>query len=207
MSIISKLFKREKKKYRIGGIEDFMTLIRVYFQSSMAVNLGISNLSVLPELRTFKQTLKVATVNNRLGVGERAKSRKMLIDIYGLNENFFKEIDHSIKQVCRNVNDTQGYGAMFQAFTQDLMMVLANELNLKMRLPSFLFRMIRTALKQKVHDILTQQNWKDEGTRKACAGIRQYAHRLGYSEEWIFEYANCILTLAKKEPAASNDNN
>ena len=49
------IFKR-KKKENVGGMEDFMTLIRVYFQSVLASNLGISNLSALPDLLTFKRT-------------------------------------------------------------------------------------------------------------------------------------------------------
>ena len=55
---------------RIGGMEDFMTLVRVYYQATMASRLGISNLAVFPDLRVFKQTLRVPTVNNKLGVGE-----------------------------------------------------------------------------------------------------------------------------------------
>ena len=85
-------------------MEDFMMLIRVYYQAVMAANLGISNLAALPDLRVFKQTLHVATVNNKLGLGEKNKCRKMLMEIYGLEDNFFKEIDLSIKKRCRNVN-------------------------------------------------------------------------------------------------------
>ncbi len=43
----------KKKKENVGGMEDFMTLIRVYFQSVLAANLGISNLSALPDLLTL----------------------------------------------------------------------------------------------------------------------------------------------------------
>ena len=60
------IFKK-KNKENVGGMEDFMTLIRVYFQSVLASNLGISNLAMLPEMATFKRTLKVQTINNRLG--------------------------------------------------------------------------------------------------------------------------------------------
>ena len=74
------IFKR-KKKENVGGMEDFMTLIRVYFQSVLASNLGISNLSALPDLLTFKRTLHVATVNNKLGVGEKKACAKLLQDL------------------------------------------------------------------------------------------------------------------------------
>lgn len=71
MSIFSKLFGRKQtEQIRVGGMEDFMTLIRVYYQAVMANQLGISNLAALPDLRVFKQSLKVATVNNRLGLGK-----------------------------------------------------------------------------------------------------------------------------------------
>ena len=86
-------------------MEDFMTLIRVYDQAVIAINLGITNLAFLPDLRIFKQTLHVSTVNNKLGIGEKNKCKKMLMDMYGMSDSFFKEIDASIKKNCRNQND------------------------------------------------------------------------------------------------------
>mgnify|MGYP000161035283 CR=1 FL=1 len=97
-----------------------MTLIRVYYQAVMAAQLGISNINFLPDLAVFKRTLKVPTQNNKLGIAERTRCRKMLMDIYGLPETFFKEIDGSIKRNCRNVNDIKNYLFMFQGFSQDL---------------------------------------------------------------------------------------
>ena len=93
-------FKKKKTTERVGGMEDFMTLIRVYYQSVLASNLGISNVNMLPDLATFKRTLKVATQNNKLGVAEKSRCKKMLEQIYGLNEAFFKEIDQSVKKNC-----------------------------------------------------------------------------------------------------------
>ena len=47
MSIFSKLFKKNSDETpKAGGIEDFMTLIRVYFQAALAADLGISNLEI-----------------------------------------------------------------------------------------------------------------------------------------------------------------
>ena len=49
MSIFSKLFGKKQTEgeetSRIGGMEDFMTLIRVYYQSVMACNIGITNIN------------------------------------------------------------------------------------------------------------------------------------------------------------------
>ena len=78
MSFISKLFGKKEEGQKAGGMEDFMTLVRVYFQAVMAVDLGITNLAALPDLRIFKATLKVPTQNNRLGLAEKAKCKKML---------------------------------------------------------------------------------------------------------------------------------
>lgn len=57
-------------------MEDFMTLVRVYFQASLATTLGITNLAMLPDLRTFKTTLRVPTQNNKLGVGEKSQCKR-----------------------------------------------------------------------------------------------------------------------------------
>ena len=79
MSIFSKLFRKKNAAeggWRVGGMEDFMTLIRVYYQAVMAANLGITNLAALPDLRVFKQTLHVQTVNNKLGLEEKRNTAK-----------------------------------------------------------------------------------------------------------------------------------
>ena len=94
-------FKKKQDVNRVGGMEDFMTLIRVYYQSVLAANLGMTNIGMLPDLATFKRTLKVATQNNKLGVAERGRCKKMLEQLYGMNEIFFKEIDSSIKKNCK----------------------------------------------------------------------------------------------------------
>ena len=99
--------KKQQPAEKVGGMEDFMTLIRVYYQSVLAANLGITNIGMLPDLATFKRTLKVATQNNKLGVAERSKCKKMLEQLYGMSDNFFKEIDHSIKRNCKTGNDVR----------------------------------------------------------------------------------------------------
>ena len=97
MGIFSFFKKKNNDTEKVGGMEDFMTLIRVYYQSVLASNLGITNLAMLPDMATFKRTLKVPTQNNKLGIAERSRCKKMLEQIYGMNESFFKEIDASIK--------------------------------------------------------------------------------------------------------------
>lgn len=204
MSIFSKLFKRKPKAgevgWRVGGIEDFMTLIRVYYQSLMASTLGITNLAALPDLRMFKQTLKVPTAGNRLGVSEKNKSRKMLMDIYGLSEDFFKEIDASVKKRCRNMQAMQRYLYQFQGFSQELMMLMGNLMKWKFRLPGFMKGTLRAMTERTVRDVLTKDNWKDAGVRQAVANVRQGQTALGYSPEWMTEYVYNIVVLAKKEP-------
>lgn len=205
MSIFSKLFGKKntenaEEPVRVGGMEDFMTLIRVYYQAVMASQMGISNINFLPDLAVFKRTLKVPTQNNKLGIAEKSRCKRMLVDIYGLNDSFFKEIDASVKKNCRNVNDIKSYLFMFQGFSQDLMMVIGNLMQWKFRMPSVLKKMLRNMTEKAIDDILNKNNWKDDGVRKTCNNIRQYKHSLGYSQEWMSEYVYNIVLLAKKEP-------
>ena len=49
MGIFSKLFSRKDEDKKVGGMEDYMTLVRVYFQAALASQLGITNLAMLPD--------------------------------------------------------------------------------------------------------------------------------------------------------------
>ncbi len=203
MSIISRIFGKKSSKetsYRIGGMEDFMSLIRVYYQALMASKLGITNLAMLPDLRMFKSSLKVPTVNNRLGLGEKNKCKKMLEEMYGMSEAFFTEIDSSVKINCRNINQVNNYFLLFQGFSQDLLTVLSSTLQLRLRMPSFLKKALRSVVEKGVNDIFTKEKFKDDAVRKATYAVRSYQQRLGYSREWMTEYAYHIILLAKKEP-------
>ena len=184
----------------MGGMEDFMLLIRVYFQSSIAVQVGINNLAILPDLRVFKQTNHVPTVNNKLGVGEKKHCRLMMQDIYHLPASFFTEIDNSLKKRCRKVQEVQPYLASFSGFSQELMMLMSNLMQWKFRLPGFLSKALREMVAKQVHEVLTRNDWKDEGVRKACVAIRRYQVMLGFSEQWMADYVNTLVMLAKKEP-------
>ena len=200
MSFFSKLFGRKTNQLKIGGMEDYMTLVRVYYQASMASRLGISNLAVFPDLRVFKQTLKVPTVNNKLGLGEKKKCQKMLSEMYGMSDNFFKEIDESLKKRCRSVNEVQSYFLVFQDFSQNLMMSMGQLMQWKLRLPSFFHKALRQMTEKTVNDILNKNDWKDDAMRRSVVAIRRAQATLGYSEQWIVEFAHTILMLAKKEP-------
>jgi hypothetical protein len=190
----------ENEVPRVGGMEDFMTLIRVYYQAVMATNIGISNINFLPDMAVFKRTLKVPTQNNKLGIAEKSKCKKMLIELYGLPDTFFKEIDASIKKNVRNVNDVKTYLYMFQGFSQELMMLIGNLMQWKFRMPGVFKKLLRGMTEKTVHDILTKPSWKDESVHKTCVSIRRYQQALGYSEPWINEYVYNIVLLAKKEP-------
>lgn len=207
MSIFSKLFKRntEESQTKVGGMEDFMLLIRVYYQAVMAAQLGISNLAALPDLRIFKQTYHVATLNNKLGIAEKKQCRKLIQDIYGISDGFFSEIDGSIKKRCHKIQDAQSYLIQFQGFSQDLMMLMGNLMQWKMRLPSFMRGALREMVAKQIHDILTKNDWKDDGVRRTCVAIRKYQATLGYTEQWMTEYVHSIVMLAKKEPKKNSE--
>ena len=184
----------------MGGMEDFMMLIRVYYQSVIASTFGINNLAALPDLRVFKQTLHVPTVHNKLGLGEKNKCKKMLVEIYGLEESFFKEIDLSIKKRCRTIQEVQPYFLVFQDFSQNLMMGMGQLMQWKLRLPSFMHKALRGMTEKAVHDMLTKNDYSDAGMRMSVAAVRKAQQRLGYSEQWMVEYSYRLLMLAKKEP-------
>ena len=199
MGFFSKLFRKNtgNEESKVGGIEDFMTLIRVYYQAVMASNLGISNVNMLPDLAMFKRTLKVATQNNKLGIAEKSRCKKMLIQAYNLDDAFFKEIDGSIKKNCRNVNMVNSYFFQFQRFNESLMMAVSNEMKVTMRIP--FKKMLYTQTKVAITDILTKNEWKDAAMFKAVNEVRQLQHALGYSGQWMTDFVFNVIRLAKKE--------
>lgn len=201
MGFFAKLFgKKTEEKEQKGGMEDYMTLVRVYFQAAIATKLGITNLAMLPDLRVFKTTLKVPTVNNKLGVGEKKQCIKMMKEIYNTDDNFFAEIDQSIKKNCKKLQDLQPYMYQFQGFTQDLMMLMGNLMKFKLRVPSFFKKALYTMTEKTVHDIFTKNNYNDAAVVKTVMNVRQYSQRLGFSEQWITDFVYQIVMLAKKEP-------
>ena len=202
MSIFANLFKQQADADAkvVGNVEDFVSLTRVYFQSVIAVNLGITNIRFLPDVANFKRLFKVATQGGKLGLAEKSASRKMLMQDYGISESFFKEIDTSIKKNCRTQNDVQAYLFMYQGFSSDLMMLMGNLMQWKFRMPALFKKALRSMTEKTVHDVCTKTVWKADDVHKTAAAVRQYKERLGFSEQWMSEYVYNIVLLAKKEP-------
>lgn len=204
MGLFDKLFGN-KSEQKVGGMEDFMTLIRVYFQAAMAADLGITNLAALPDLRVFKTTLKVATVNNKLGVGERTRCKKMLKEMYGMDDDFFKEIDSSLRKRCKKIQDAQTYLLQFQGFTQDIMMLTGNLMKFKLRLPGFMKKALYTMTEKTVNDIFNKNDFTDPAVLKSVVAVREYNRRLGFSQKWVTDFVFKVVMLAKKEPKPAQD--
>lgn len=202
MSIFANLFKKQADADAkvVGNVEDFVSLTRVYFQSVIAVNLGITNIRFLPDVANFKRLFKVATQGGKLGLAEKSASRKMLMQDYGISESFFKEIDTSIKKNCRTQNDVQAYLFMYQGFSSDLMMLMGNLMQWKFRMPAIFKKALRSMTEKTVHDVCTKTVWKADDVHKTAAAVRQYKERLGFSVQWMSEYVYNIVLLAKKEP-------
>lgn len=208
MGFLNNIFgkkKEEDKLENLGGMEDFMTLIRVYFQAEIAGRSGITNINSLPDLAAFKRSLKIPTQNNKLGIAEKSRCRKMLSQLYGMSDNFFKEIDASIRKNCKNINHVQAYMFQFQGFSSDLMMQIGTIMKWKFRVPYFLKKALYTLTEDSVHKIMTNNSWKDEASYKTVFNIRQYQQHLGFSEPWMTEYAFQMIRLAKKEPKKKED--
>ena len=201
MGFLSRIFgrKTDEEQQKAGGMEDFMTLIRVYFQAVMAADLGITNLAALPDLRVFKATLHVPTQNNKLGLAEKTRCKKMLMGLYGMDENFTKEIDQSIRQRCRKPQDIQAYMIQFSAFSQDLMMLMGNLMKFKLRLPGFFKKAIYSMTEKTVNDIFNKNDFSDAGVMKTVVAIRQYDQKLGFSQQWVTDFVYRVVMLAKKE--------
>ena len=202
MGFLSRFFGRksaEDKTTKTGGMEDFMTLIRVYFQAVMAAELNISNLAALPDLRVFKTTLHVPTQGGKLGIGEKARCKNMLKDMYGMSDPFFKEIDQSIRRRCKKIQDAQPYLLQFQAFVQDMMMLTGNLMKFKLRLPGFMKKALYQMTEKTVADIYNKNDFSDPGVIKTVLSIREYNKRLGFSQQWSTEFVYHFVILAKKE--------
>ena len=206
MSFFSNLFGKKKDEgTKVGGMEDYMTLVRVYLQATIAERLGITNLGMLPDLRTFKTTLKVPTVNNKLGPGEKSKCKKLMKEIYNTDDLFFKEIDATVKKNCKKIQDLQPFMFQFQGFTQDLMMLMGNLMKFKLRLPSFFKKALYTMTEKTVSDIFNKNDFSDPGVIKTVLGIRQYNTRLGFSQKWATDFVYQVVMLAKKEPKPAQE--
>lgn len=205
MGFFSKIFNQNQEpQEKTGGMNDYMTLVRVYFQAALAAKLGITNLAMLPDLRTYKQAFRVPTMNNKLGVGEKTSVRKTMKNLYGTEDLFFDEIDASIKKNCKKLQDVQTYLYQFQGFSQDLMMLIGNLMKFKLRMPGFFKKLIYTMTEKTVNDIYDKNDFSDPGVIKAVMSVRQLNQRLGFSRKWTTDFVYQIVMLAKKEPRQAN---
>ena len=204
-NLFSKIFGKKEREEKIGGMEDYMTLVKVYFQASLAASLNIANLAMLPDLRTFKTTLHVSTQNNKLGVGEKSRCKKMMKELYKMDDDFFKEIDSSIRKNCHHIQDVNVYLIQFQNFTQEMLMLVSNLMKFKLRLPSIFKKTLYSMTQQQVSNIFLKNDWSDVSVVKSVAAVRKYNQRLGFCQKWITDFVFQVVMLAKKEPKPSSE--
>ena len=200
MNFFSKLFGKktaDDTKSKTGGIEDFMTLIRVYFQAVLASELNISNLASLPDLRVFKTTLRVPT-QGKLGIAERTRCKSMLKEMYEMDDQFFKEIDQSIRRRCKKLQDVQPYMYQFQGYVQGIMMLTGNLMSYKMRLPGFMKKMLYQITEKTVNDIFNKNDFTDASVIKTVVEVREMNKRLGFSQQWTTDFVYRVVMLSKK---------
>ena len=65
MGIFAKLFNKNSEEVSSRNVEDFVSLTRVYFQSVIAANLGITNIRFVPDVANFKRLFKIPTQGGR----------------------------------------------------------------------------------------------------------------------------------------------
>ena len=208
MNFFSKLFGKktaDDTKSKTGGIEDFMTLIIVYFQAVLASELNISNLASLPDLRVFKTTLRVPT-QGKLGIAERTRCKSMLKEMYEMDDQFFKEIDQSIRRRCKKLQDVQPYMYQFQGYVQGIMMLTGNLMSYKMRLPGFMKKMLYQITEKTVNDIFNKNDFTDASVIKTVVEVREMNKRLGFSQQWTTDFVYRVVMLSKKEKQSQNTN-
>lgn len=202
MGLFSKLLNKRNQAQQQNNdyADNFRDLIQVYFQSIFASQFGITQIRLFPELVMFRRKFNVQSANNRLGVAEKKECQRMLQEIYGVQDVFFKEIDASIRRKCHTANDINAYLPRFQSFAQNLLMVMTNINQWKLRAAILVKKVLLSVVKSTVNDIMTKNDWKDNGIRKTCVAIRKSSQSLGFSQEWMVEYAFRILLLARKQP-------
>ena len=71
MGIFAKLFNKNSEEVSSRNVEDFVSLTRVYFQSVIAANLGITNIRFVPDVANFKRLFKSPHKVGRLGQAEK----------------------------------------------------------------------------------------------------------------------------------------
>ena len=180
-------------------MEDFVSLTRVYFQSVIAANLGITNIRFVPDVANFKRLFKIPTQGGTPGTSGKGR--------------FAQDADaglrHSVKTSSRKLilpsRSTavrrmmyKAYLFMYQGFSNDLMMLMGNLMQWKFRMPSIFKGALRSMTEKTVHDVCTKTVWKKDDVHKTAAAVRQYKERLGYSEQWMTEYVYNVVIAGQK---------
>jgi hypothetical protein len=129
----------------------------------------------------------------------------MLKSMYGMDDDFFREIDSSLRKRCKKVQDAQTYLIQFQGYTQELMMLTGNLMKYKLRLPGFMKKVLYGMTEKTVDDIFNKNDFTDPAVLKSVVAVRQYAQRLGFSQKWTTNFVYKVVMLAKKEPRPSGD--
>lgn len=199
MGLLDSLKKKgENKQAEIQkNEEDYISLIRVYIQAFVAATFGITNINQMPDLRSFKIACKVPTVNGKLGLGERAEARKMLMANYGLSETFFKDIDKSITKNCKNLQQVNNFFVLFQGFIQDFVQLLTSHLSWKLQMPKYFNNMIKKVVTDGVKDLMEKTNWDKQDFIMISARLRENANKLGYNQSWMVEFIYPFIMIAK----------
>lgn len=125
--------------------------------------------------------------------------------MYNTNDDFFKEIDLSIRKNCHKIQDVQVYLVQFQGFSQDLMMLVGNLMKFKLRIPSFFKKSIYVMTERTINNLFDKNDFSDAGVLKAVAAVRQYNRKLGFSRKWITDFVYQVVMLAKSEPKVKED--
>ena len=122
-----------------------------------------------------------------------------------MDDDFFKEIDQSLRRRCKKIQDAQTYLLQFQGFTQDIMMLTGNLMKFKLRLPGFMKKALYTMTEKTVNDIFNKNDFSDAGVMKTVVAVREYNRRLGFSQKWVTDFVYKVVMLAKKEPRPAED--
>ena len=107
----------------------------------------------------------------------------MMKGVYSTEEDYFNEIDLSIRKNCRNLQDVNVYLIQFQTFTQDLMMLMGNLMKFKLRLPSFMKKALYNMTQKTVNDIFNKNDFNDASVLKTVEQLRKLNQRLGFSHK------------------------
>ena len=85
------------------------------------------------------------------------------------------------------------------------MMLVSNLMKFKLRLPTFMKKALYTMTEKTVNDIFNKNDYTDPGVLKTVVSVRQYAAKLGFTQQWTTAFVYKVVMLAKKEPRPKDD--